>query len=334
MMMSSLASTWRSCARPTILAATLFAPSIALAQIEVGGGRIDVVFESKDAGVPRTMLLAWIKTAASAVTKYYGRYPVPHAIVRVESIEGDRIGSGKTFGSLDGGVIRIAVGRTTTQEHLDADWMMTHEMVHLAFPSVPDQHHWIEEGIATYVEPIARVRIGRLHEEQVWGDLVRDLPQGLPEPGDRGLDFTHTWGRTYWGGALFCLLADIEIHRRTANGKGLDDALRGILDAGASIAVDWDLERAFKAGDRATGVPVLQELYAQMCSAPSPIDLENLWRELGIERNGRTIALKSHAPLAAVRRAIMSGKLNPVARVKRSDFRLGIFMSGHASNRD
>src|SRR5258707_76083 len=93
----------------------------------------------------------------SAVTKYYGRYPVPYAIVRVESIEGDRIGSGKTFGSLDGGVIRIAVGRTTTQEHLDADWMMTHEMVHLAFPSVPDQHHWIEEGMATYVEPIARV---------------------------------------------------------------------------------------------------------------------------------------------------------------------------------
>jgi hypothetical protein len=60
--------------------------------------------------------------------------------------------------------------------------------------------------------------------------------------------------------------------------------------------------------------------------------LENLRRELGIERNGRTIALRSDAPLAAVRRAIMSGKLNPVARVKRSDFRLGIFMSGHASN--
>lgn len=39
---------------------------------------------------------------------------------------------------------------------------MTHEMVHLAFPSVPDQHHWIEEGLATYVEPIARARASEI----------------------------------------------------------------------------------------------------------------------------------------------------------------------------
>jgi hypothetical protein len=35
--------------------------------------------------------------------------------------------------------------------------------------------------------------------EQVWGDMLRDMPQGLPHAGDRGLDHTHTWGRTYGG---------------------------------------------------------------------------------------------------------------------------------------
>ncbi len=282
--------------------------STARAQIEMGGGRIDVVFESKETGVGQTMLLAWIKTAASAVTKYYGRYPVKHAVVRVESIEGDKIESGKTFGTDDGGVIRIAVGRATTPAHFAADWLMTHEMVHLAFPNVSDQHHWLEEGIATYVEPIARVRSGELRAEQVWSDLVRDLRQGLPERGDRGLDFTHTWGRTYWGGALFCLLADVEIHQRTANRKGLDDALRGILDTGGSISVDWDLERALKTGDRATGVPVLQELYAKMRDAPYPVDLKTLWRELGIRRRGRGVVLNDDAHLATVRQAIISGE--------------------------
>ena len=39
---------------------------------------------------------------------------------------------------------------------------MTHEMVHLAFPSVAREHHWIEEGITTYVEPIARAETGEL----------------------------------------------------------------------------------------------------------------------------------------------------------------------------
>ena len=289
-----------------ILTCSTFPP--AYAQIVVGGGRIDVVFESKDTGVPQSAILAWIGTAARAVTKYYGRYPVAHVAIYVRSVTGDKIESGTTFGTCDGGLIRIAVGRATSPAHFAADWLITHEMVHLAFPSVPDQHHWIEEGIATYIEPIARARIGQLSAEQVWSDLVRDLPKGLPQPGDQGLDFTHTWGRTYWGGALFCLLADIEVHRRTANGKGLNDALRGILEAGGSIAVDWDLERALRAGDSAIGVPVLQELYIQMRSAPHSVDLENLWRQLGIERRGDGIALSDEAPLASIRRAIIFGE--------------------------
>src|SRR3984893_16591878 len=133
-------------------------------------------------------------------------------------------------------------------------WTLTHEMVHLAFPSVAEEHHWIEEGSATYIEPIARARAGDLTPEKVWGDLVEGLPQGLPESGDQGLDFTPTWGRTYWGGAMFCLLADVQIRERTGGRLGLDHALQGILSAGGNITVDWDLARTFAAGDRATGV--------------------------------------------------------------------------------
>ncbi len=274
------------------------------AQIELPGSRIDVVFESNDTGVARERLLAWVEEAGRAVSDYYGRFPVRRLEVRIRSVGGDTIGSGKTFGTRAGGLIKVDVGRSTTEAHFARDWLMTHEMVHLAFPDVPERHHWIEEGIATYVEPIARARRGKLTEEQLWADIMRDLPQGLPEAGDRGLDFTPTWGRTYWGGTLFCLLADVEIHRRTANEKGLDDALRGILDAGGSINEDWSLERVLSTGDRATGVPVLQELYAQMKAEPHPVDLEELWRKLGIERRGRSVILKDAAPLASVRRAI------------------------------
>jgi len=34
-------------------------------------------------------------------------------------------------------------------------------------------------------------------------------------------------GPHYWGGALFCLQADLEVRKRTGNAKGLQDALRG-----------------------------------------------------------------------------------------------------------
>lgn len=273
--------------------------------IEMGGGRIDVVFEQAGADFPQALTLGWITTAARAVTRYYGRFPVAHVVIHVRAIEGDEIANGRTFGSEDGGKITVAVGRATTAAHFQRDWLMTHELVHLAFPEMAEEHHWIEEGIATYVEPIARAQIGNLRPEKVWSDLLRDLPQGLPQPGDRGLDFTPTWGRTYWGGALFCLLADVEIRRRTGSAKGLSDALHGILAAGGTITEDWKLERALRVGDEAIGVPVLQELYSQMRADPHPVDLEDLWRRLGVERSGRTVIFHDDAPLAAVRRDLV-----------------------------
>jgi hypothetical protein len=195
------------------------------------------------------------------------------------------------------------VGQLATEEDLMRDWVMTHEMVHLAFPSVADEHHWIEEGIATYVEPIARVEAGNLEPRDVWHDLVRGLPKGLPQVGDQGLDRTHTWGRTYWGGALFCTLADVRIRQRTSNRHGLQDALRAILGAGGNIETSWPLERALMIGDTATGVSVLTELYRQMKAKAVQCDLTGLWNKLGVEPLGG-VSFNDRAPLAAVRRAI------------------------------
>ena len=86
----------------------------------------------------------------------------------------------------------------------------------------------MEEGLATYIEPVARVQAGELPAKQIWSDMLDGMRKGEPEPGDQGLDRTHTWGRTYWGGALFCFLADVQIRQQTHNKLGLQDALRGI----------------------------------------------------------------------------------------------------------
>ncbi len=162
----------------------------------------------------------------------------------------------------------------------------------------------MEEGSATYVEPIARVKIGQLTPAQIWRDMVRDMPQGLPGAGDQGLDQTHSWGRTYWGGAMFCLLADVGIRKNTKNAKGLQDALRAINHAGGNIEVDWPLERAFELGDRATGTKTLMELYQQMATKPVPVDLPDLWKQLGVNSSHGSVTFDDHAPLAAIRAAI------------------------------
>jgi hypothetical protein len=277
----------------------------------VGGSHIDITVDDGKNNVPQADLIAWVQAAAESVAGYYGRFPVPHLTLRVMPFSGHGVRHGMTFG-MHGGFIKIGLGSETTKAELMNDWMLTHEMIHLAFPSVADEHHWIEEGISTYVEPIARIRAGHMKEDQMWADLIRDMPKGQPQAGDEGLDHTHTWGRTYWGGALFCFDADVEIRRQTQNKKGLQDALRGILDAGGNITQDWELTKALKVGDQATGTTVLIDLYNQMKDKPVTVDLLEKWKQLGIDWDGSAVHLRDDAPEASIRRAI-TGAASPSA---------------------
>lgn len=253
-------------------------------------------------------LLQWVRRSADIVSHYYGRFPVQELRLRVQPVSGDGVQGGTTFGQAmgrPGGFIRVRVGREVTPAQLVDDWVLVHEMIHLALPDVGEQHAWLSEGISVYVEGIARAQAGNRTVEDVWAEQFHSMPKGLPQPGDRGLDNTHTWGRTYWGGALFCLEADVEIHRRTHNRFGLRDALRAVNRDSGGIVSDWAVDRVFSIGDKAVGVPVLEELYARMKNAPRAPDLAELWRQLGVEPQEHSMQLRDDAPLAEVRRAIM-----------------------------
>jgi hypothetical protein len=188
------------------------------------------------------------------------------------------------------------------------DWTLTHEMSHLAFPAVKGEHEWLEEGMATYVEPVARAQVGYLTPGYVWNQFAVSMPKGQPAPDDRGIDNTHTWGRTYWGGALFCLVADVEIRKQTHNRKGLQDAFRAIMHEGGTMEWEWTIDTIFETGDRATGTHVLQNLYGDWKDKPVTVNLDQLWRDLGVEMKGDSVIFHDDAPLAAIRKAITSSR--------------------------
>ena len=253
-------------------------------------------------------LLEWVRRSADIVTRYYGRFPVQTLRIRVQPVGGEGVQGGTTFGHAmgrPGGFIRVRVGRDVTASQLVDDWVLVHEMIHLALPDVGEEHAWLSEGISVYVEGISRAQAGNRTVEDVWTEQFHSMPKGLPQAGDRGLDNTHTWGRTYWGGALYCLEADVEIHRRTQNRFGLQDALRAVNRDSGGLVTDWPVERVFATGDKAVGVPVLEELYARMKDAPLAPDLTALWRQLGVEPQEHSMRLRDDAPLSDVRKAIM-----------------------------
>ena len=284
-------------------AAEKFGASPANSEIKLADALIEINYMGDAAGMNRNEVREWIAAAANAVQSYYGRFPVKHVRIRIEAGGGRGARSGTTY-AYNGALIRVGVGRYSDNADLKRDWIMTHEMVHLAMPEFGDQHAWLEEGLATYVEPVARVQVGQLTEEKIWRDMLQDMQKGLPAPGDQGLDNTHTWGRTYWGGALFYLIADVRIRERTGNNKGLQDALRAIVANGGNVEVSWDVRRTLSIADKATGTNVLVELYDEMRNAPVAPDLPALWKRLGVKLTPEGAEFDDNAPLAGIRKAI------------------------------
>lgn len=281
--------------------------------LSIGGGEIEVVFADGAPGLDRALILDWIRNSARAVTTYFGRFPVGHVGLLVIADNGDRIGSGTTYG-FSGSAIRIHVGRMADSNVFRDDWILVHEMTHLALPTVPRRSEWLLEGNATYVEPIARAQAGQIDPSAVWRWALDDMPKGQPLPGDLGLDNTHTWGRTYWGGATFWLLADMRILAETHGQLGAQEALRAINRRSGGNTATWSVDEVLAIGDEATRTHVLSTLYAKMKAAPAPADMSDLFDKLGVAERGGRIIFDDGAPLARIRRRITESRDDSVAQ--------------------
>lgn len=248
-------------------------------------------------------IMEWVRRAAKSVTTYYGQYPVKSVRLLIVPVDGGRVQGGTTWG-YRGAAIRIKLGSDANEDDLRRDWVMTHEMVHLALPDVEERYSWLSEGLAVYIEPIARVQAGDLPAKGVWAAMMRDMPKGLPGADASGLDNTSSWANKYWGGALFCLMADVEIRKRTQNRLGLRDAMRGVLAASGNHETDWPIDRILSVADAATGTDVLTQLHDEMGPKPMKPDLDRLWRDLGVKMGEGGAEFDDKAPLAAIRKAI------------------------------
>lgn len=255
----------------------------------------------------------WIEVSAQSIAGYYGAYPVAQTKIVVYPTDGDSVEYGETTYNDDEeqGEIDIYVGRQATREDLMSSWTLTHEMVHLTFPIVRRSDRWLAEGIATYVEPIARMRKGLVSKEEIWEDLVNGLPKGMSGGRISAMRGTSDWGQVYWGGAAYCLLADIKIRKATDNRLGLEDALAAISRKGGTAASFLDAAEALSVGDQFIGQDILLPLYQHFQDRTVHISLDEIWQALGIIEDDGAIKFNDRAPLAETRDSIIRG-----ARVK------------------
>ena len=249
-------------------------------------GSIDVVFADGAVGVDRTKVLAWVRRSGIAVTTYFGRFPVRNLGLLIIAEDSAKIGHATTFGYA-GSATRIHVGAAADDAAFARDWVLVHEMMHSALPNLPRRALWLQEGNATYVEPIARAQAGQLPVKDVWRQSVAGMPKGIPHPDDGGMDGTEEWGRLYWGGATFWLLAEVAIYQDSKGRSLLRDALRAINRRSGGNTVEWTPEQFMHVGDMATDTTALSELYARFVAKPIDVDLPGFLSQLGILRTPR-----------------------------------------------
>lgn len=259
--------------------------------------------------LPVSALTAWVADTARAVSDFWQGFPVDRLLlVAIPQPGRAAIPYGRVIGG-GGASLMVMVGENAQASTLYADWVLIHEMVHLGSPFVA-RSPWMTEGFATYFEPIIRYRAGRRSAESLWAEFARDMPRGLDAIERQGL--ANTRRGIYWGGAIFMLLADIEMRERSAGRRGLEDCLRRILHDGGDttrlVGVDWMID----ACDRADGGDTLRRLAQRHAWAANPVDLPAVWRRLGVVADGDgAVRLDDSAPLAWVRRAIADGKGGP-----------------------
>jgi len=274
-----------------------------VAQVPAGDGTVELAIAPAGLALSSEQARAWVMDSAGAIASYYqGHLPARRTLLLLMHGGGENT-RGLTLGG-GGPAVLVRASDLVTPVTTRDDWVIAHELLHANFPDLGREHSWLSEGLATYLEPIARARVGLLSEAEVWRGLWEGLPEGLPEAGDQGLERTRTWGRTYWGGALFCLMADLTLRERSGNQHSLDDVILAIGKTGATDEDFWPMERVLSVAERATNSPVLRELYERLAERPGTVDLSALFARLGVRAQGGTVVFDDSAPLAHIRRSI------------------------------
>ena len=272
--------------------------------LDIDGSRIDV--SELDGKLDQSFddVCAWIKTSASAVRDFYRVFPVPRASVIVMPIpERDGVVFGKVLPESEPGVA-LLLGQHATHKSLYSDWILVHELYHLGFPSFFEEGKWLDEGLATYYEPIIRVRAGLYTETELWDEMQSSMQQGLPAFAESGLENAHDFRGIYWGGAIACLVADVEARKRKLD-QGLEVGLRALREAGGNACEVWTLAEVVGAVDHALGAATLAPIVEQHAKRGTPFDLQALFANLGVNRDAQgAVQLSDSAPLAQIRRAI------------------------------
>lgn len=282
-------------------------------EMAVAGATFDVAILDFPHAVTWPGVERWLARGASATADLYREFPVPRVqIVLRPTASNEAVSFGETQRG-GGPAVLFRIGSEARDADFDDDWVATHEFAHLGMPAIADADAWLSEGFIQYYTEVLRGRAGILDERGAWQQIVAGFSRGRAQGVNGSLAETsasmqraHAYMCVYWGGAAIALLLDVELRRSSGGQLSLDDAMREVrrvFNVPARHATAAEILRHL---DAWLGRPLFSETAARHLAASEFPDVAPVLAELGVVVRGDRVSFDDAAPLAAMRRAIMT----------------------------
>jgi hypothetical protein len=280
------------------------------AEIELSPDDIHVVLLGAPLAMGDAAAVEFIGRSASLIVALFGRWPTSATVFVVPVPGAQEVVFGRVL-SLAGASVALLFGSETPASGVRDNWVVVHELFHLACPSFVGEGRWLEEGLATYYEPILRERAGWMTEADLWTHFVREMPRGLRAAADPpDIEDRDDIDSTYWGGALFALLADVRSRVATRGERSLDTVVRLVLQRLGPASATARVADFLRTAGEAAQTRAVTDVFESWAVRGENVGLDALWGQLGVagveeaRTHGAAVTLRDDAPLAAVRRAI------------------------------
>ena len=108
-------------------------------ELRAGDSVLQLEFDRGTFSAGDVEILEWVRRSADIVSRYYSRFPASRATIRLAPQPGAGVHGGKSFANPNA-YIRVQLGREVSAAELRTDWVLVHEMTHLALPDTGETH--------------------------------------------------------------------------------------------------------------------------------------------------------------------------------------------------
>ncbi len=281
--------------------------------IPAASTEVEIEFDRSIPVSDQAKLRSWIDHAANQLSRVGGRFPIDNATIILHKTDRGRGPVPWARVQRYGGEgIHFYINPHYSEQAFVDDWTALHEFSHLLIPYPGNRGIWFSEGLASYYQNLLRARAGVVSPEKALQDLNAGFERGRKDARRKGRSLaelspqmwqTRSYMRVYWSGAAYFLNVDVALRQQ---GQSLDQVIAAFLACCRQQWRRWDEQSLIATFDELSGDTLFQQHYEAIIEATDFPSVQDSYRWLGVQTQGRSLRLDTDDQYHQRRAALLS----------------------------